>query len=339
MASSAWAAIAAAAVFLAIIPLGTLNYWLTTLLAAVYSLVRFLEMPESRWCYLCGLFVGITLLLRQDAGAYLAAGVFAFIYAGPSRSQRLRALAKALAVSLAVVGLVLGYLATQGALAPMIDSAVRFAIFQFPQARPLPYPLPWPRSVQSSAAMRRRSGWDSYTNCWASSILPAALTVFSALTLTRLSRSGCERGALIAASLFCAALLMFLMVRVRPSGARIVAAAIVGAAAFAAMAADGSKAVRLGAWAMLASSILVFGTFGAYTIWAQRACCRDLIGGQGGVYGEPGQAALISTVSARIKKITSLLKGSSVGHRTYTFRPARPSDSLLRTPSVGHRRH
>lgn len=88
VASRTSAAVAAAAMFVTIIPLGGISYWLTAVLAAVYSLVRFLENPESRWCYLCGLFVGLTVLLRQDAGAYLAVPVFAFIYAGGAPDAR-----------------------------------------------------------------------------------------------------------------------------------------------------------------------------------------------------------------------------------------------------------
>ncbi len=339
VASRTSAAVAAAAMFVTIIPLGGISYWLTAVLAAVYSLVRFLENPESRWCYLCGLFVGLTVLLRQDAGAYLAVPVFAFIYAGarPTQGPRFAPLLKALAACSVTVGSVVAYLAANGAFWPMVDFAIRFAVFEFPKARPLPYPPPWSDITVMTGYVAPR--WIAFIyQLQGFYILPTALALASVPAVKRLRRSPGDRAALVAAALFCTALIMFAMVRVRPSGARITASAIIGAAAFAVASADARKGLRAGAWAMLIVSIITFAPFGCYTIWAQQKFGQALIPDRGCLYTNRAISMLLSAAALRVRQTHLALREDPLWFAGHLFPlRARSGNAILRTPSSGHR--
>jgi hypothetical protein len=303
--SSAGAVIAAAA-YLALIPIGIQTYWVTALLAAVYSLVRFIEKPASRWCYLSGFFAGITLLFRQDSGAYLAVALFPLmLLASPEKGiKKVIPAVKAFAMIAVVVGSAVNYFAAHGALSHMIDSTVRFAVFGFPASRPLPYPVPW-QEVLIIGGYSAPLSVAFFYQLFGFYLLPVALIVFSGLSIRRVLKSKDDRSLLIVASLFCIALLMILMVRVRPSGPRVMASAALCSIACAIMLSDKSRVIRVASISMLIMSIAAFVPFGVYTVWANRSYAPSIVAGRGGVYAARGHAESLSATAAKIKELTS----------------------------------
>ncbi len=170
--------------------------------------------------------------------------------------------------------------------------------------------------------------------------MPAVLLVFGVVSVRRLDRSD-PRQVQIAAVL-CVALVTFAMVRVRPSGARLVASAMLSVIAYAALVADRNKLLRLGAIAGLAVSVAAFVPFGVYSIWAQREYAPSVIGGKGGVYAAAGHAECLTAVSAKIRELTRpserILAGAPVVYflagRDPVTRYYEPHPRMTDTPAV-----
>ena len=299
-------AIAAAVVFLALIPLGTLTYWFTIALAAAYCVLSAVEQPKSRWTYACGLMIGLAGLFRQDVGAYLLLASLPFIYAasaGKGLGKAAPAL-RTLCTSAVVVGTAIAYIAVRGALAPMFDQAVRFALVDYPGSRPLPYPVPWHEVLVIGPYFAPMAIGFVY-QLYGFYLMPAVLLGLTMASIRRLLKDGQNRETQLTCCLLGLALVMFLMVRIRPSGARIVASVALGSAAFAALATDRDKLIRRTAIAAIVASIVAFVPFGAYSIWAERAYAPSVIAGRGGVYAAAGHAEALTAVSARIRALTS----------------------------------
>jgi len=334
-----------AIVYLVLIPIGVQTYWLTAAMAAIYSLIRFIEQPKSPWCYVCGLFIGLTVLFRQDSGVYLAIAVLPMIIVGAfgEGKRKLYPAIKALGACALVVGPAIGYLAINGALPQMIESTIRFAIFVFPKSRPLPYPVPW-NEVQVIGNYSAPISIAFLYQLYGFYLLPVGLVVFSGLFIRRLLQKGCDRNEMMIASLFLIALILFLMARVRPSGMRIVASAALSSVAYAGMCMDKSKAARFGAIIMLVLSVLAFVPFGVFTTWAERIYAPSLIAGRGGVYAAMGHAECLSVVSAKVKEITKpserILCGAPVinflSERDPVTRYYEPHPCVTDTPAVQH---
>ena len=337
------AAIASGAVLLALIPLGTLTYWFTAILTATYALLRVLERPRSGWAYGCGFLIALTLLFRQDAGAYMSAAAFPLIYAAtPDKGvRRLTPLIKALGTFVVVLAATVSYFAVKGALPAMVDQAARFACLEYPGSRPLPYPVPWHEVLvigQYSAPVSIAFLYQLYGFY----VMPVAVLVFSVLTVRRMMRNGCDQRQIAVAALCCLALVMFAMVRVRPSGARIVATAMLSTVAYLGLAMDSTRAVRVGAVVALAVSLVAFAPFGAYSIWAQRAYATSMIGGKGGVYAAPGHAECLTVVAAKVTELTSppekILAGAPVIYFLAGREPAtryyEPHPRMTDTPKI-----
>lgn len=299
-------AVAAAVVFLALIPLGTLNYWLTIVMAAAYCVLRAVEQPHSKWTYACGAAISLAALFRQDVGAYLLIGALPFVYAASS-GRGLRRFTPALRVvcmSAVVVGIAVAYIAARGALAPMLDQAVRFAIIDYPGSRPLPYPVPWHEVLVIGPYFAPMAVGFVY-QLYGFYLMPAVLLFLTIVSARRLTKNANDRQLLLACCLLGLALVMFLMVRIRPSGARIVAAAALGSAAFAAIVGERDRLMRLTAIAAMVASVIAFVPFAVYSVWAERAYAPSIIAGRGGVYAAAGHAESLTVVSARVKALTS----------------------------------
>ncbi|MCL5102964.1 MAG: glycosyltransferase family 39 protein [Armatimonadetes bacterium] len=340
---SAAATIVCATTYLALIPLGVQSHWFTMALVAVYALIRCVETPQSRWWYACGLFAALTLLFRQDTGAYLSIAIFPLIYvAAPGTGpQKLLPLLKALGVFIVVIAATITYFAAKGALVPMIDQTLRFAALEFPKARPLPYPTPW----QEAHIIGKYSAPLSiafFYQLYGFYLLPAVLIASSFFSIRQLLNDDFNRARFLAAALLCIALALYLMVRVRPSGGRIVAGAMLSTVAFAALTSDKSKLARIGAMAMLTMSIPAFVPIGAYTVWALRSYGQNKIAEKGGVRTARGHAEILSTVSARIRKLTGpserILCGAPViyflSSRDPVTRYYEPHPGVTNTPKV-----
>lgn len=305
-ARAAWAMVASGALFLALMPLGALTWWFTIAMAAAYCLARAIEQPESRWTYACGLGIGIAALFRQDVGAYLALAALLLIYAAAHGSSRERTapVLRALGATAAMIVAAVAYLSAKGALVPMIEQAVRFAIVEYPGSRPTPYPIPW-REVLVIGSYSAPVSISMLYQLYGFYLMPAILLVIGGLSVHRKAKEGGDRREVVATSLIWLALAMFLMVRVRPSGARILMSAALSGIAMAGLVTSRNRAVRTGAAAGLVLSLAAFIPFGAYTIWAQRSYATSAISGRGRVYAAKGPSEYLSVVSSRIRALTS----------------------------------
>jgi len=330
-------------VFLALIPLGTMAFWFTTTLLAAYALMRLIERPQSGWGYACGFSIGLTLLFRQDIGVYLSVAALPLVYAATRDrgARRLTPLLRVVGVIVVMAAAAAAYFAARGALPAMLDQAVRFASLEYPGSRPLPYPAPWHEVLvigQYSAPISIAFLFHLYGFY----LMPAVLLVLGILSIRRLRQDGYDRGQMQVAALLWLALVVFLMVRVRPSGARIVASATLSVIAYAVLAADKNKVVRVGAIAGLCASLAAFIPFGAYTIWAQQAYAPSVIGEKGGVYAAAGHAECLTVVSAKIRELTSpserILAGAPViyflSDRDPATRYYEPHPRMTNTPKT-----
>lgn len=297
--------LSSATVYLSLIPIGIQAYWVTAVLAGVYSLIRFIEKPDSRWCYLCGLCAGMTLLFRQDTGVYLLAAMIPVMYLTSAKCSIKRALpaAKAIAITALVVGSTVAYFACHGALAQMIDSTVRFAIFEFPASRPLPYPVPWkPVAVVDHYYAPL---WISFAyQAFGFHLMPAALIVLSGVFL-RWTIKKQDKRLFCATSLTWVALLLVLMARIRPAGPRIMASALIFSLALSAVMSTKNRLARTTSAIMLVLMILAFAPYGAYTIWAQHKNSTTAITGGGGVYAPEGLGGCLAAVTKKIDQLTA----------------------------------
>ncbi|MCE5313947.1 MAG: glycosyltransferase family 39 protein [Armatimonadota bacterium] len=300
-----YACVIAAVGYLAFIPIGVPVYWFTAGLGAVYCLLRFADGLKSGWCYLCGVFLGLTVLLRQDAGIYLSivAVTLVYVIARASGRRGLTAAAKS-AVSLAgVCGLMLAYLSMNGALSEMIRDTLYFPLFVFPKSRPLPYPLPW-NEVLVIGRFSAPVSISGFYQLFAFYLLPAVLLGFCVVCITRHFKGCRDVNCSYAMALCSIAAVLFLMVGVRPSGARIGASVVMSMVAFSALVSDESRILRIGSWVMLVLSIAAYVPMGCYTVYAQRAYATSAIAGTGGVFAAPGHAEALSAACMRVRQIT-----------------------------------
>ncbi|MCE5200579.1 MAG: glycosyltransferase family 39 protein [Armatimonadota bacterium] len=298
--------VAAAACYLVYMPIGMLGCWVTPGLAAIYSLIGVIENPKSCWLYICGLFLGITILIRQDAGLYLTSATLLVIYwtAVSFREKPLPLLAKPLIPMILTVGSAIAYFAAHNALAPMIKDTLYFSLFVFPHSRPMPYPMPWNEVLvigQYSAPVLISALYQ----LTAFYILPAALIILTLLSVRRLVRSGYDREALPQVALFCIATVLFLLVGVRPSGARIGASVAMSLVAFAACSSWPSRGLRLASAVLLTISLVAYAPFAIYTVWAHRSYATSAIAGTGGVCAASGHAEVLAVTCAKVREITS----------------------------------
>ena len=304
--NNAYALIIAAISYLALIPIGLPTNWLIPALACVYSLVRFLEKPTSGWLYACGLFSGLTVFFRQDAGIYLIVATLVTLYLTGRVSGRnpFSDIARTGASMLAVCAAEITYFAINGALPAMIKDTLYFPLFVFPHSRPLPYPIPWNEILVVSKYTAPVSIAGFY-QLYAFYILPAVLVGIGVFSLVRYFKRSNIDGYKIPLALCVVSLVLFLMVSVRPSGARISASILMSLIAFSALVSDVNLILRRVAWFMLIAAAVAFVPFSGYTVYAQRANSTKLIYNSGGVYTGTGLAESISITCLKVKQMTS----------------------------------
>jgi 4-amino-4-deoxy-L-arabinose transferase-like glycosyltransferase len=288
-----------------LIHIGIQAYWVTTVLASVYSLIRFIDKPDSKWSYLCGLFAGITFLFRQDSGIYLLIALIPLliVVSRGSGLKRILPAIRSFGIFILIVGATIGYFAAHGVFSQMINSTLRFAVFKFPSARPLPYPIPWKQFFivgDYSAPLMVAFLYQLF----AFYLLPVILIMFSGLSIRNLLKRNKERDYLIVASILIIALMMILMVRVRPSGSRIMTSALLCAVACSIMMSNKNRAIRIASISTLAMTVLAFVPFAAYSVRAQRSFSTEIVNDRCGVLASKGYAQFLSVTASKIRELT-----------------------------------
>ncbi len=330
-------------VFLALVPLGAnQTYWMAAATACAYFIIRFVEQPLPRWRTLAGLFAGLTLLFRQDAGAYTTLALVGclLLTAGGDMRSRLKQAGKGLLAAMVLPAAMAVYLGVNQALGAMVDSAVLFPALVFPKVRPLPYPLPWSELLVIDRHWAPM--WIALPyQLFGFYLLPLALLVLAVVSVRRAIESG-DRREMLTAVLFGLAFALILMLRVRPAGIRLVGAASIAAVAFAVASAHKDRLLRIGGAAGVVASIVAFAPFAVYTTWAQRDYAPVIIPGRGGIRAASGHAEAIAIAARDIREMTrpdeKILCGTPALHfladRGSPTRFYEPHPGVTDTPSV-----
>lgn len=338
-----FAAITAFIAYLAVIPLGIQSYWFTAVLTTIYSMMRALEDPRSKWWYWCGGFAALALLFRQDCGIYLAVVMFPLVYF-VCRNENccgIRPLKQVITAYLVVVGACVLFFALKGALKPMIQDAVIFAALKMPKARPLPYPLPW-QEAQVIDQYRMPIWIAFFYQLYGFYLMPVILIAMITALLRDRTPLKDNKPRMFAFCLICVAVMLFLMVHVRPSGARIMASAVLSACAFAILCSDQQRLIRIGSSAALVLSLAAFVPAGVYITWAYRSCDTTEIPGTGGVFAPANYGKCMAVTAFRIHSLTTLseriLCGSPFIYYMTDRKPAtryyEPHPLLTDTPAI-----
>lgn len=311
---------AAALAYLCVVPVSMpmtspLTYWATATLAAAYFLLRWIEKPGAGWEVGLGATVGVCALYRQDGGLYTAVALLPIVWLA-SRDRKVRLLPSLARIYLsfaAVIGAAALYLDSRGALAAAYQDAVCFAAFGFPGSRNLPYPLPW-SPMRIIGDYFAPSSVAFLYQLFTYYVLPASLLALVISLARKVYRGEAGQTEVAIAALLTLAVALVLMVRARPSGARIVSSAVLSLAAFGGLAGLDHGKLRTAGLALLAGAVVAYAGLGAATIWAQRNYATSLVTMRGGVYAAPGHAEMLSLTSLYIKEHTrpseKILSGS-----------------------------
>lgn len=107
-------------------------------LMALWCYLRFLDQPRLRWILIAGVLTGLTVLVKQNVGAYAAVAIVASIWLARQNSARTTARFIA-GVALPVVPVVL-FLLVSGAGPYLYESWIYYPLAKYPERFALPYP-------------------------------------------------------------------------------------------------------------------------------------------------------------------------------------------------------
>lgn len=293
------------AVFLALVPLGMMCYWFTVFLAALYCMVRLVQSPGTSWAAMTGLLAGLLALFRLDAGVYFAVAAFVVAFTASSAGNRGKILLSTGGGFAAVMAGAAAYFGAVGAIGPMVTDALWFPIFVFPGSRPLPYPNPLQPLMVAGPIFAPVSIAFLY-QLYGFYLMPALSVSLLARSVAYLrKRGGSDRAQLLVFAILLLAVVIFLMARVRPSGARIMASAVLLNLALAMIAARERRAARVGAVLGLLLALAAFAPFGAFTVKTYREYNNTPIRHKAGVFAPDLSALSAAAVSQRIRAITA----------------------------------
>lgn len=304
--SARWAVLTAAIVYIEFIPVGItttnpITYWLTAAMAGFYCFVRWTQDPHPAWIYACGLLLGVSALFRQDGGIYaiIALSATAFLAAPRLGMPRFAPTLRILGAFAVVVAAAVAFMGAQGALGPMFQYTINFALTKFPRSRSMPYPLPTNelRIMGSHFAPQWIAFIYQLFTYW---VLPAALVGFGLLSVQRLWRGEPDRREVAVYGLAIAAMVLFAMISVRPVSLRICGSITLSAIVFAALCSDRARLVRIAALVMLACSLIAYGLYGVVWVQGQRAYGVEYLRVKGGIRAGRGYADMIAFTSSYV---------------------------------------